>query len=64
MGRVRNLTVSTVLYPLEQARIEIGRILTASDRWSLPDIHGFGADISMDLHVTVAVAGLSFRRVA
>ena len=64
MGRVSKLTVSIVLYPLEHARGEIGRALNASSRWALPDIHGFGAYISMDFHVTVAVQLLALRRAA
>ena len=59
MGRVRNLTVSTVLYPLEQSRIEM---LLTLGQWSPLNIHGFGADISLDFHVTAAVVGLSLRR--
>ena len=62
MGRVRNLTVSTILYPLEHARGEIGRAINGSPRWSLPGFHGFGADVSLDFHVSAAVINLSLRR--
>ena len=62
MGRVRNLTVLEMLYPLEHARCEVGRAINASPRWSLPDIHGFGADVSLDFHVSAAVINLSLRR--
>lgn len=62
MGRIRNLSTSTVLYPLEQARRDIGLMLNGDSRWSLQDIHGFGADVSLDFHVTVAVVGLWLRR--
>ena len=62
MGRVRNVTVSEILYPLWKARCEIGRAINGSPRWSLLDFHGFGADVSLDFHASAAVINLSLRR--